>query len=123
VKAELPGWAQRLIDASHAAGEDIGAALRLAEDYGKRLPLPGRGGTASRWAVLAAVSERNLTVARVLEAHSDALAILAESGAPVPDGTWGVFAAEAPASAGSIRSWRRYGPDGCEAMVLACRSS
>jgi len=96
VKAELPGWAQRLIDASRAAGEDIGAALRLAEDYGKRLPLPGRGGTASRWAVLAAVSERNLTVARVLEAHSDALAILAESDAPVPDGTWGVFAAEAP---------------------------
>lgn len=70
--------------------------LRLAEDYGKRLPLPGRGGTASRWAVLAAVSERNLAVARVLEAHSDALAILAESGAPVPDGTWGVFAAEGP---------------------------
>jgi hypothetical protein len=45
--------------------------------------------------VLATVAEQNLTVARVLEAHSDALAILAEAGAPAPDGTWGVFAAEA----------------------------
>ena len=35
-------------------------------------------------------AERNLTVARVLEAHSDALAILAEAGPPTPDGTWGV---------------------------------
>jgi hypothetical protein len=59
------------------------------------LPLPGHGQTARRWAVLAAVAEQNLTVARVLEAHSDALAILAEAGAPAPSGTWGVFAAEA----------------------------
>jgi alkylation response protein AidB-like acyl-CoA dehydrogenase len=72
------------------------AALRLARDYGRRLPQPGCGQTASRWAVLSAVAERNLTVARVLEAHSDALAILAEAGAAPPDGTWGVFAAEAP---------------------------
>jgi hypothetical protein len=102
VKAELPGWAQRLVDASRAAGEDIGAALRLAEDYGKGLPLPGRGGTASRWAVLAAVSKRKLTVARVLEAHSDALAILAESGAPVPNGTWGYSPPKPP-----LTSWKR----------------
>jgi hypothetical protein len=70
-------------------------ALKLAADYGRLLPQPGRGETASRWAVLAAAGEHNLTVARVLEAHSDALAILAEAGAPTPSGTWGVFAAEA----------------------------
>jgi len=44
--------------------------------------------------VLADVARQNLTVARVLEAHSDALAILAEAGQDAPDGTWGVFAAE-----------------------------
>ena len=94
--ASLPGWAQPLLDSCEEAGEDIEAALRLAEAYGRLLPQPGAGQTAIRWAVLAAVAQRNLTVARVLEAHSDALAILGEAGADVPDGTWGVFAAEAP---------------------------
>jgi hypothetical protein len=94
--AELPGWAAPLLAAARPAGTDIHAALRLAGDYGRRLPLPGGGQTAQRWAVLAAVAEQNLTVARVLEAHSDALAILAEAGESPPDGTWGVFAAEAP---------------------------
>jgi hypothetical protein len=95
VPADLPGWAAPLIASARPAGEDIHAALRLAQEYGRRLPLPGGGQTAERWAVLAAVAERNLTVARVLEAHTDALAILAEAGQDPPDGTWGVFAAEA----------------------------
>jgi alkylation response protein AidB-like acyl-CoA dehydrogenase len=93
--ARLPSWAQPLVEGSRKAGEDIGAALRLAEEFGRMLPQPGRGDTAARWAVLAAASRESLTVGRVLEAHSDALAILAEAGEPVPDGTWGVFAAEA----------------------------
>jgi hypothetical protein len=91
----LPAWAEQLVGASAETGEDPGAALRLAGRYGTLLPQPGAGRTAVRWAVLAAVAERNLTVARVLEAHSDALAILAEAGQPPPGGTWGVFAAEA----------------------------
>jgi hypothetical protein len=94
VHADLPDWAVPLVAAAGAAGEDIPAALALAREYGRCLPPPGGGQTAARWAVLAAVARRNLTVARVLEAHSDALAILAEAGAPPPDGTWGVFAAE-----------------------------
>jgi alkylation response protein AidB-like acyl-CoA dehydrogenase len=92
---EVPGWAEPLIEACRGSGEDAGTAVKLAEHYGRLLPQPGRGETAQRWAVLAAAGEYNLTVARVLEAHSDALAILAEAGGPVPDGTWGVFAAEA----------------------------
>jgi hypothetical protein len=95
VLSELPGWAAPLISAAGAAGEDVEAALALAGEYGRRLPAPGGGQTAQRWAVLAAVAEQNLTAARVLEAHSDALAILAEAGEPAPGGTWGVFAAEA----------------------------
>lgn len=92
---ELPGWAGALITECDGSGEDISAALKLADTYGRLLPQPGGGQTARRWAVLAAAGEHNLTVARVLEAHSDALAILAEAGEPMPDGTWGVFAAEA----------------------------
>lgn len=90
-----PGWARELAAACRSSGEDVDAALKLAEHYGRLLPLPGGGQTAQRWAVLAAAGEHNLTVGRVLEAHADALAILAEAGEPVPDGTWGVFAAEA----------------------------
>ena len=92
---ELPGWAEPLVDACRSSGEDIDTAVKLAGHYGRLFPQPGRGQTAQRWAVLAAAGQHNLTVARVLEAHCDALAILAEAGAPAPDGTWGVFAAEA----------------------------
>jgi hypothetical protein len=92
---ELPIWASPLISECQNSGEDVDVALKLAADYGRLLPQPGRGETALRWAVLAAVGEHNLTVARVLEAHSDALAILNEAGAAPPEGTWGVFAAEA----------------------------
>jgi hypothetical protein len=94
--AELPGWAGPLVAEAGPAGEDIAAALRLARDFGRRLPLPGGGQTAVRWAVLAAVAQENLTTARVMEAHTDALAILAEAGQAQPGGTWGVFAAESP---------------------------
>jgi hypothetical protein len=94
VCADLPGWAAPLVEAAGLADEDIPAALQLAARYGRQLPVPGGGQSAGRWAVLAAVARQNLTVARVLEAHSDALAILAEAGEPAPDGTWGVFAAE-----------------------------
>jgi hypothetical protein len=92
---ELPAWASPLLGECQDSGEDVDVALTLAADYGRLLPQPGRGETAGRWAVLAAVAEHNLTVARVLEAHSDALAILDEAGAATPNGTWGVFAAEA----------------------------
>lgn len=93
--APLPAWAEPLVEASQRVGEDAAWALQLAEKFGLMLPQPGGGDTAARWAVLAAVSRESLTAGRVLEAHSDALAILAEAGEPVPAGTWGVFAAEA----------------------------
>jgi len=92
--ADRAGWAAPLVAAAGLADEDIPAALQLAAQYGRQLPLPGGGQSAGRWAVLADVARQNLTVARVLEAHSDALAILAEAGQDAPDGTWGVFAAE-----------------------------
>lgn len=84
-----------LMDA-RAAGEDVAAGLALAARFGVRLPRPGAGHTATRWHLLAAVSAEDLTAGRILEAHSDALAILGEAEDEVVAGTWGVFAAEAP---------------------------
>ncbi len=94
--ADRPGWADDLIAAAAAAGEDVAAGLRLAVSYGRRLPQPGEGATALRWQLLADVAGQDLTAARILEAHSDALAILAEAGGFDGSGRWGVFAAEAP---------------------------
>lgn len=92
-----PGWSAELFAAAESCGEDIDAAIGLAVAIGARLPAPGTGDTAQRWGVLSAVAAANLTAARVLEAHSDALAIMDEAGEPGPAaGSWGVFAAEAP---------------------------
>ena len=62
------------------------------------MPLPGSGRTLDRWRALAAVAARDLGLVKLFEGHTDALAILAELGAPhVPPGSrWGVWAAEAP---------------------------
>jgi alkylation response protein AidB-like acyl-CoA dehydrogenase len=95
-EAEDAAWARDLLSEASQAGTDARAGLALAERYGPQLPLPGGGATAWRWQILAAVGAADLTAARILEAHSDALAILAEAGDPIPEGRWGVFAAEAP---------------------------
>ncbi|MET0863928.1 MAG: acyl-CoA dehydrogenase [Nakamurella sp.] len=84
-------------------------ALPLAVSVGSWLPAPGTGQTLLRWEVLRALAIGDLTAARVVEAHTDALAILAEAAADsaVDDvalaqvdagqsSTWGVFAAEGP---------------------------
>ncbi|MFI5075510.1 MAG: acyl-CoA dehydrogenase family protein, partial [Actinomycetales bacterium] len=62
------------------------------------LPLPGHGRTADRWAALAAAARDDVVVGRLLEAHTDADAILAEvAGTRVTIGQWwGVWAAEPP---------------------------
>ena len=62
------------------------------------LPLPGAGRTGQRWAKLAAFTECDVVAGRLAEAHTDAMAILAELGSPVVERNqlWGVWAAEAP---------------------------
>jgi alkylation response protein AidB-like acyl-CoA dehydrogenase len=76
-------------------------AARFAElvDAGALdLPLPGSGGTLSRWQTLASIASDDLCVARLAEAHTDALATLAElgAGAPPPSTRWGLWAARPP---------------------------
>ncbi|MFC8228958.1 acyl-CoA dehydrogenase [Streptomyces sp. NPDC057287] len=70
-----------------------------AMDSGRlHFPLPGSGRTAERFAALRAVAEDDLCLARLVEGHVDAVAILAELGGPSaePGHRWGVWAAEPP---------------------------
>lgn len=66
--------------------------------------LPGHGATLRLWEVLATLAADDLAVARTVEPHLDALAIL-DQARPVrvdadarPLSTWGVFAAQTPSA-------------------------
>lgn len=65
------------------------------------LPLPASGHTAARWFKLADLTAVDVVAGRLAEAHTDAVAILAElDGTPAQPGQlWGVWAAEAPGHA------------------------
>ena len=75
-------------------------AFELMADASAALPLPGEGRTLARLHGLAAVGAADLALGRLVEAHTDAVAILAELGgpAPQPGQRWGVWAAEGPQS-------------------------
>ena len=75
---------------------DVPSALQTAVAWGAHAPSPGTGGTRELWEALATVAARDLGVARAIEPHLDALAILDQAGetSVADDRTWGVFAAE-----------------------------
>jgi alkylation response protein AidB-like acyl-CoA dehydrogenase len=79
----------------NVVAEDFAAAVGSGR---LELPLPGGGRTYERWAVLAELAGEDLSLARLSEGHTDALAILAELGAgsPPPGSRWGVWAAQPP---------------------------
>lgn len=81
-----------------AARQDdrIAGALAIAPDVAHVLAPPGAGATATLWSALASIAAVDLGVARTLEPHLDALAILHEldGAAPEPGARWGVYAAE-----------------------------
>ena len=102
------------------------------------LPLPGRGRTAERLDRLAALGHDDLVLARLAEAHTDALAILADlgPGRPGPDPAgrttrtspstarrparplWGVWAADPPGQPlRAVRRRRRLAPERAQAVV------
>lgn len=63
------------------------------------LPFPGRGLTAERHRRLCEIARRDLSEGRIAEAHTDALAILAEADrAPRNDALYGVWASDGPRS-------------------------
>ncbi|WP_447786771.1 acyl-CoA dehydrogenase family protein [Stenotrophomonas bentonitica] len=83
---------------SEHAAPALEAAAREVLARQPSLPLPGRGHTLERWRALAAIAGRDLCVAKVMEAHYDAQAILADLHAPsLAEGRLAaVWAAEGP---------------------------
>lgn len=107
-----PEHRQQLEALADQAGGLVGTgrhALALPYDHPLLFALPGRGATRTLWEALATVGGVDLSMARVIEPHLDAISILEEarrsgrtgSDTSLPDGsgqggrkTWGVFAAE-----------------------------
>ncbi len=93
--SSLRGMARRA-RAAATPEPSLDDALALAREVGAEVPVPGRGQSLALWEALATIGAVDLTVARVLEPHLDALAILSEASlSPTSAGSvWGVFAAE-----------------------------
>ena len=72
---------------------------RLTEVVREDLPLPGSGNTAARHRRLIEIGQEDLSLAKLAEAHWDALAILAEAGhTPAQGAIYAVWASEFPGS-------------------------
>ena len=78
------------------------------------LPLPAGGDTRARWSELTAMCAQDVSAGRLVEAHADADAILAEiEGTRVGPGEfWGVWAAEPPMPVLTARRTGGGGGDG-----------
>ncbi|WP_326837469.1 acyl-CoA dehydrogenase family protein [Amycolatopsis rhabdoformis] len=85
----------------------IGAELRTLHGAGA-LDLPAD--LAGRWAALAAFGRTDLTLARLAEGHTDAVAILREAGrAAVPGALYGVWAAKSGGTGATLDGGRLGG--------------
>lgn len=74
---------------------ELARALRALLDAGElNVPVPGRGATPRRFEALAELAAIDLSLARLAEGHTDAVAILAEADAHPAAGCYGVWAAE-----------------------------
>lgn len=93
--------ADRYLEAAAVCGGQVAPLLDVlrTEDAAAMAPRPGSGAgsTIERHGILSCAAEADITAARVLEPHLDALTILAEAGQEQTGAghTWGVFAAEA----------------------------
>jgi alkylation response protein AidB-like acyl-CoA dehydrogenase len=72
------------------------ALAQLARAGLLELPNPGSGATGERFSALAEIGAYDLSLARLAEGHTDALAILGELRHPAEHGTYGVWAADPP---------------------------
>lgn len=113
----IPAELHDTLDAARSAPViEPGDLLRDLVSAGlNTLALPGQGDTLARWRLLAAVAEVDLAAIKLVEGHTDAIAILAElnggtlNGATPPAGSlWATWAAEPP----TARVEARPGPNG-----------
>ena len=75
------------------------AIVGLQESGQLTLPLPGQGATPMRHQQLCRFGQKDLSLARIIEAHTDALAILAEAGCvAAPQALYGVWASDGASS-------------------------
>jgi alkylation response protein AidB-like acyl-CoA dehydrogenase len=87
---------------------------RLAEVCGESLPLPAHGRTRERFTRLMEAGREDLSLAKLAEAHWDAVAILAEAGHEAsPGAIYAVWASEIPGRALQLEvkgdAWRVIG--------------
>ncbi|KAA9108495.1 acyl-CoA dehydrogenase [Microbacterium rhizomatis] len=109
-------------------GADVETTLEWCLGVGRVAPRVGEGATPDLWEILAGIAAMDVSAARMLEPHLDALSILHEAGVDFGIGadewgvaavgagdesTWGVFAAEGPGVRLDARqvegSWRLTG--------------
>ncbi|NMX60382.1 acyl-CoA dehydrogenase [Pseudomonas sp. WS 5059] len=86
--------------------QGLGQTLRALVDAGlDQLPRPGSGQTLLRFSELAQVAGHDLSLCKLFEGHTDALAIMAELDSPAPPAgsTWGMWAAEPPTARVQVR--------------------
>jgi alkylation response protein AidB-like acyl-CoA dehydrogenase len=103
--------------ATDARGGELTVWVELREiaaGRGAMLPKPGSGDTPARFVALANWATRDLSLARLVEGHVDALAILEEAGLEPDSGaTYGVWAARQRAGGTTARltadGWRLTG--------------
>jgi alkylation response protein AidB-like acyl-CoA dehydrogenase len=82
-------------------GEQLAQLIAAGQD---QLPLPGAGATLQRWQCLALIAAHDLSLLKLYEGHTDALAILAELDGPSrPGASWGVWCAEPPDAVVALR--------------------
>lgn len=69
------------------------ALVREMERGNLDLPRPGQGRTWDRWEALRGIAHRDLSLARLVEGHANATAVLAELECPAPETAeiWGVW--------------------------------
>ncbi|MEE4997170.1 acyl-CoA dehydrogenase family protein [Pseudomonas alliivorans] len=93
--SEFLDWRRQGYADTRALGECLQAMVNEGLDW---IPLPASGQTLERWQALACVAGHDLGLCKLYEGHTDAMAIMAELGAPPPEqfSTWGMWAAEPP---------------------------
>jgi len=103
------------LDVNNTTGLLLAAMIEAGLD---RLVLPGDGQILLRWQALAAVAAHDLSLTKLYEGHTDALAILAEAGVtpPVADSRWGVWCAEPPQARVEVRA---AGSEGSQEVKLS----